>query len=696
MKKLTLFTLLSFLPSLGFAFGVTWEGQITDNVDTPVNTHMSGATTTIRFSIWDDTGSVCELYQEEHNVDLTATNGFVSVEIGTGTPTGGSPAFSEAIFSNANNPITGVAACTYNPTALVGRKMDITLDPNSAGVGAEVFATQIDISLLPAAVYAKEASQANTIVANGVTTASILDGTITSVDLSAGAVDSAAILDGTITNADMAVDSITSAEILDGTITFADVDSSFQSALTTGTTAQYFRGDLSLATLDTLAVPENTNLYFTDARALNATLTGFTSGPGAITAADTILSAIQKLDGNSGGGGEVNTASNSGIGGVGVYVIKTGANLEFRNINAGASGTITVTDDSANSEIDLEVTASSIDSSHIVDASIQGLDIGTQQLNELHFQGVPGACTAGQGLASDGAGNFSCTNLGDFSTTGGTMTGNIDMGVNSIQNMNTIEGALGAVGFPTYTFTGDLDTGIYSPAIDNLGFVTAGLERISISPTGEVGIGTGTPAASLHVMGGWPIFESNSNDNIGSGLVLEKSRSAASVQMDDELGSIEWKGHDGTTPITGAYIQAEVDGAVSGGQMPTRMVFNTRDYGGVLDTRMSIMPDGQVYAGAMKADTNAPAAGFGCTFMSTDACQCNFDYTFIDYDQNGMINTDECVEPGLIVDPLESTKVNGFLTVGLEVNYDGAQSTQCAPGFTWYDDDNSGTVNAAA
>jgi len=223
MKKLTLLTLLFFLPSLGFAFGVTWEGQITDNVDTPINTHMSGATTTIRFSIWDDTGSTCKLYEEDHNVDLTATNGFVSVEIGTGTPTGGSPAFSENIFSNASNPITGFAACAYNPTASLGRKMDVTLDPTSAGVGVETFATQIDISLLPAAVYAKEATQANTIVANGVTSASILDGTIATADFSAGAVDSAAILDGTIANVDMAVNSITAAEIVDGTITTADI-----------------------------------------------------------------------------------------------------------------------------------------------------------------------------------------------------------------------------------------------------------------------------------------------------------------------------------------------------------------------------------------------------------------------------------------------------------------------------------------
>lgn len=37
-------------------------------------------------------------------------------------------------------------------------------------------------------------------------------------------------------------------------------------AITAGTTLQYFRGDKSFQTLDTLAVPENTNLYYTAAR----------------------------------------------------------------------------------------------------------------------------------------------------------------------------------------------------------------------------------------------------------------------------------------------------------------------------------------------------------------------------------------------------------------------------------------------
>ncbi|MEH1863260.1 MAG: hypothetical protein V7L21_35830 [Nostoc sp.] len=57
---------------------------------------------------------------------------------------------------------------------------------------------------------------------------------------------------------------------------------------------------------------------------------------------------------SAGGTGETNTASNVGVSGVGVYKQKTGANLEFKNINAG-SNKISITNDAANSEIDIDV-----------------------------------------------------------------------------------------------------------------------------------------------------------------------------------------------------------------------------------------------------------------------------------------------------------------------------------------------------
>lgn len=55
-----------------------------------------------------------------------------------------------------------------------------------------------------------------------------------------------------------------------------------------------------------------------------------------------------------GGGGETNTASNVGTAGVGVFKQKTALDLEFKRLNAGSSK-VTITDDTGNSEVDIDV-----------------------------------------------------------------------------------------------------------------------------------------------------------------------------------------------------------------------------------------------------------------------------------------------------------------------------------------------------
>lgn len=52
--------------------------------------------------------------------------------------------------------------------------------------------------------------------------------------------------------------------------------------------------------------------------------------------------------------GESNTASNVGVGGVGVFKQKSGVDLQFKNINAG-SNKVTITNDTTNTEIDIDV-----------------------------------------------------------------------------------------------------------------------------------------------------------------------------------------------------------------------------------------------------------------------------------------------------------------------------------------------------
>jgi hypothetical protein len=50
----------------------------------------------------------------------------------------------------------------------------------------------------------------------------------------------------------------------------------------------------------------------------------------------------------------------------------------------------------------------------------------------------------------------------------------------------SIANALGAVGTPSYTFTGDLNTGMWSPTADTLAFSTNGAERFRILSTGGI------------------------------------------------------------------------------------------------------------------------------------------------------------------------------------------------------------------
>ena len=111
-----------------------------------------------------------------------------------------------------------------------------------------------------------------------------------------------------------------------------------QSAITTGTTAQYLKGDLSLGT------------FATDVRGTD--LTGFVSGAGTVAATDTVLSAINKLDGNVAGKeptltkGNLTEATSSvlTISGGTSAVIGTGATIEVKQANTTTNGYLSSTD----------------------------------------------------------------------------------------------------------------------------------------------------------------------------------------------------------------------------------------------------------------------------------------------------------------------------------------------------------------
>lgn len=116
----------------------------------------------------------------------------------------------------------------------------------------------------------------------------------------------------------------------------------------------------------------------------------------------------------------------------------------------------------------------------------------------------------------------------------------------------SIANGLGAEATPSYTFTGDLNTGMWSPAADTLAFSEGGSEVMRITSNGRLGVGTTVPGGKLHVSNGssgataaagfnQAVFENSGNSGIS---ILSPNTSACSIAFGDQdsasVGSIRY------------------------------------------------------------------------------------------------------------------------------------------------------------
>ncbi len=121
-----------------------------------------------------------------------------------------------------------------------------------------------------------------------------------------------------------------------------------EGSVAAGTASQYYRGDKTWQTLDTLAVPENTRLYFTEPRVLGTVLTGFSATNSAIVATDTVLETASKAQGqiNNLNTIKANVAGDTFTGDVVLNTqlkLKNGGAANYVTVKTNAAGTTAYT-----------------------------------------------------------------------------------------------------------------------------------------------------------------------------------------------------------------------------------------------------------------------------------------------------------------------------------------------------------------
>jgi hypothetical protein len=110
---------------------------------------------------------------------------------------------------------------------------------------------------------------------------------------------------------------------------------------------------------------------------------------------------------------------------------------------------------------------------------------------------LPGIAVSGDlntGITSPGADQLAIS-------TGGTSR--LAVSTTAVSSTLAVDVPLGAAATPSITFTGDLNTGVFSPGADTIALVTGGTNRVHVTSGGLVGIGNSSPATTLDVVGGY-------------------------------------------------------------------------------------------------------------------------------------------------------------------------------------------------
>ena len=312
----------------------------------------------------------------------------------------------------------------------------------------------------------------------------------------------------------------------------------------------------------------------------------------------------------------------------------TGTNVLATNIT-GSSCTVTAT-----------FSGATITGTNVLATNITGVNCTATTT-------LSGATITGTNVLATNITGSSCTATTTLS--GATITGTtVNATTVNAVTTSSVTGIFssGLVATPSITFTGNLNTGLYNPAANQLAFTTSGIHRGRFDNGGSFIVGHTDPINIGTAVKGVQIYGLTTSAGINIGrysadasapqIALGKSRGATiatntALVSGDVMANINGYGNDGFTFIQAAQITYEVDGTVASGDVPGRITFGTRLAGGALSEVLRLKSTGEAWfqANNTTSAVTITQTGAGNTLVVEDSA--NPDASPYLIDGNGVV-----------------------------------------------------------